>query len=160
MKRDLDRLREAFDLVVIGAGVYGAAIAWDATLRGLRVALIDRAASAAAPLNNARRRTAASELQGPADERAIRLERRALCSSPPLVQPCLRSPALARCTATVFPTAYSRLLTARGLSERGVDPASTLSGRILGRDAYLAHDPIPMPARHRRRGLADPDEPC
>ena len=36
VKRDLDRLREPFDLVVIGAGIYGAAIAWDATLRGLR----------------------------------------------------------------------------------------------------------------------------
>ena len=31
-----------FDLVVVGAGVYGAATAWDASLRGLSVALIDK----------------------------------------------------------------------------------------------------------------------
>ena len=43
MLRDLNALsRQTFDLVVIGAGIYGAAAAWDATLRGLSVALIDR----------------------------------------------------------------------------------------------------------------------
>ena len=31
-----------FDLVVVGAGIYGAIAAWDATLRGLSVAIIDR----------------------------------------------------------------------------------------------------------------------
>lgn len=31
-----------FDLLVIGGGINGAAITWDATLRGLRVALVDR----------------------------------------------------------------------------------------------------------------------
>ena len=31
-----------FDLLVIGAGIHGAFAAWDAALRGLRVALIDR----------------------------------------------------------------------------------------------------------------------
>jgi glycerol-3-phosphate dehydrogenase len=44
MRRDIAALAEGeFDLVVIGAGVYGAAIAWDASLRGLSVALIDKA---------------------------------------------------------------------------------------------------------------------
>ena len=44
MKRDIDALcNEVFDLVVVGAGVYGAATAWDASLRGLSVALIDKA---------------------------------------------------------------------------------------------------------------------
>jgi glycerol-3-phosphate dehydrogenase len=43
MRRDLRRLgSEEHDLLVIGAGIQGACIAWDATLRGLRVALIDR----------------------------------------------------------------------------------------------------------------------
>ncbi|MEI6632436.1 MAG: glycerol-3-phosphate dehydrogenase/oxidase [Chlamydiota bacterium] len=43
MKRDIDRLdAEEYDLLVIGAGIYGACAAWDAALRGLRVALIDR----------------------------------------------------------------------------------------------------------------------
>ena len=43
MVRDLRRLADTrFDVLVIGAGVYGAAIAWDAVDRGLSVALIDR----------------------------------------------------------------------------------------------------------------------
>ncbi len=43
MKRNLNALsNQTFDLVVVGAGIYGAAAAWDATLRGLSVALIDR----------------------------------------------------------------------------------------------------------------------
>ena len=43
MVRDLRRLADTrFDVLVIGAGVYGAATAWDAASRGLNVALIDR----------------------------------------------------------------------------------------------------------------------
>jgi glycerol-3-phosphate dehydrogenase len=41
--RDLRRLADTrFDVLVIGAGVYGAATAWDAVQRGLSVALVDR----------------------------------------------------------------------------------------------------------------------
>lgn len=44
MLRDLRGLADgAFDLVVIGGGVFGAAAAWDAAQRGLSVALIERA---------------------------------------------------------------------------------------------------------------------
>jgi len=43
MKREPSRLAErTFDLLVIGAGVYGAWAAWDAALRGLSVGVIDR----------------------------------------------------------------------------------------------------------------------
>lgn len=43
MRRDLAALASgAFDLLVIGGGIYGAIAAWDATLRGLSVAIIDR----------------------------------------------------------------------------------------------------------------------
>jgi glycerol-3-phosphate dehydrogenase len=43
MRRDLNRLAdEAFDLLVIGGGITGAAIARDAALRGLSVALIEK----------------------------------------------------------------------------------------------------------------------
>lgn len=43
MKRDLARLAgEEFDLLVIGGGAYGAAVAWDATVRGLSVALVEK----------------------------------------------------------------------------------------------------------------------
>ena len=44
MNRDLAALTQsAFDLLVIGGGIFGAGVARDAALRGLRVALIDRA---------------------------------------------------------------------------------------------------------------------
>jgi glycerol-3-phosphate dehydrogenase len=44
MQRDLRGLADStFDLVVIGGGIFGAAAAWDATQRGLSVALIERA---------------------------------------------------------------------------------------------------------------------
>lgn len=43
MRRDLNRLsNESFDLLVVGGGIVGAAIARDATLRGLSVALVER----------------------------------------------------------------------------------------------------------------------
>jgi glycerol-3-phosphate dehydrogenase len=43
MKRDTATLCEReFDLLVVGAGIHGAAVAWDAALRGLSTALIDK----------------------------------------------------------------------------------------------------------------------
>ena len=44
MRRDLAALTSrTFDLLVVGGGIYGAIAAWDATLRGLGVAIVDRA---------------------------------------------------------------------------------------------------------------------
>ena len=43
MKRDPSQLANAnYDLLIIGAGINGACAAWDATLRGLSVAIIDK----------------------------------------------------------------------------------------------------------------------
>lgn len=42
MKRDFSALQDRFDLLVCGGGVYGAWTAYDAALRGLKVALIER----------------------------------------------------------------------------------------------------------------------
>ncbi len=43
MKRDIEKLANSeFDLLVVGGGIYGATLAWDATLRGLKVALIEK----------------------------------------------------------------------------------------------------------------------
>jgi len=42
MKRNLNTLAaQEFDVLIVGAGIYGATAAWDAALRGLSVALID-----------------------------------------------------------------------------------------------------------------------
>ncbi len=43
MKRELNSLSDhVFDLLIVGGGIYGAATAWEGTLRGLSVALIER----------------------------------------------------------------------------------------------------------------------
>jgi glycerol-3-phosphate dehydrogenase len=43
MNRNLAALaNESFDLLIVGGGAFGAAAAWDATLRGLKVALIEQ----------------------------------------------------------------------------------------------------------------------
>ncbi|MDH4263064.1 MAG: glycerol-3-phosphate dehydrogenase/oxidase [Spirochaetia bacterium] len=43
MKRDIEALKNnKFDVLIIGGGITGAAIAWDAALRGLKVALIEK----------------------------------------------------------------------------------------------------------------------
>ena len=43
MKRNLGQLSERkYDLIVVGGGIYGVCVAWDATLRGLSVALLER----------------------------------------------------------------------------------------------------------------------
>lgn len=43
MKRDLAEIeKHSFDLVIVGGGIYGACVAWEATLRGLSVALLEK----------------------------------------------------------------------------------------------------------------------
>lgn len=43
MRRDIDALKnEEFDLLIVGGGITGAATAWDASLRGLKTALIEK----------------------------------------------------------------------------------------------------------------------
>ncbi len=49
MRREFQRLgQDSFDLLVVGGGITGAALAWDAALRGLKVALVDKSDFAAA----------------------------------------------------------------------------------------------------------------
>jgi glycerol-3-phosphate dehydrogenase len=43
MKRNLTQLaNKLYDLVIVGGGIYGACIAWDAALRGLRASLVEK----------------------------------------------------------------------------------------------------------------------
>ena len=43
MKRDLGKLSNTeYDVLIIGGGIYGVTATWDAVLRGLKVALIER----------------------------------------------------------------------------------------------------------------------
>ena len=43
MYRNIARLQQrAYDVVIIGGGIYGACVAWDASLRGLTVALLEK----------------------------------------------------------------------------------------------------------------------
>ena len=43
MKRDIARMsNKTYDLLIIGGGIYGATIAWDAASRGMSVALVDK----------------------------------------------------------------------------------------------------------------------
>lgn len=53
MQRDLQALsNQSFDLLVLGGGIQGACVAWEATLRGLSVALIDKSDFGAATSAN------------------------------------------------------------------------------------------------------------
>ena len=93
MTRDLRGLVDThFDLLIIGAGIYGATIAWDASQRGLSVALIDRgdfgggtSANSAKTVHGGVRALQTGNL---AELRSFVRERRALCRiAPHLVHP-------------------------------------------------------------------------
>ena len=56
MRRDLNELGGVeHDVLVIGGGIQGACIAWDAALRGLKVALVERDDFGAATSANSHR---------------------------------------------------------------------------------------------------------
>jgi len=156
VRRDLDRLGEPFDLVVIGAGIYGSAIAWDASLRGLRVALIDRGdLGGATSFNNAKTlHGGVRSLQGLrlGELREYVRERRALMRiAPHLVRPLtFVSPALGTLTRNALAYfayfhAYDAL--ARDRNEGLPAHLQLAASRVLERDAYLALDPLSDPTR-------------
>ena len=151
MHRDLRRLADtSFDLLVIGGGIYGAAAAWDATQRGLAVALVDRgdfgggtSFNSAKTLHGGVRSLQSGNI---AELRLFVRERRALSNIVPhLVQPL----------PFVIPT-YARVERNRWLMrlyfalndliahDRNLvrDPALRLpSSRLLSRDECLALSP-------------------
>ncbi len=156
MQRALARLADdTFDVLVVGAGIYGAAIAWDATHRGLRVALVDRgdfggatSANSAKTLHGGVRALQRGNL---VELRRLVAERRALGRiAPHLVAPLpfliattrhwRQHPALLR----VYFALYDLLAWDRN---RGLDPAVHLPAtRFLSRAECLVRHPLADPA--------------
>jgi glycerol-3-phosphate dehydrogenase len=157
MTRDLRRLADTrFDLIVVGAGFYGALAAWDATLRGLSVALIDKGDfGAGTSFNNFKTLHGGLRSLQALNLRQMRLfirERRALARvAPHLIQPMpfvvptYAQPVRAATTmrvALALNDAISRDRHA-GLS----DPALHLPpGEVVSRDECLQLNPVIDPA--------------
>jgi glycerol-3-phosphate dehydrogenase len=155
MMRDLRRLADTrFDLVVVGAGFYGAIAAWDATLRGLSVALIDQDDfGAATSFNNLKTLHGGLRSLQSGNFAQMRLfirERRALARvAPHLVQPLpfvvptyhqpTRSAALMR-VALAINDAVARD------RHDGLDPALRLpASAVISRDECLRRNPAIAP---------------
>lgn len=153
MQRDLRRLADTrFDVVIIGAGFYGVAAAWDAAQRGLSVAIIDRDDfGAATSFNNLKTLHGGLRSLQAFNFAQMRLfirERRALARIlPHLVRPL----------AFVVPTTYhpkrSRLTmriafaindaVARDRNQGLPDPGTHLpASRIVSRDEALRLNPV------------------
>lgn len=157
MVRDLRRLADdQFDVLVVGAGIYGAIAAWDAAQRGLSVAVIDRGdIGAGTSFNNLKtlhgglRSLQAMNL---AQMRLFIRERRALARiAPHLVRlmPCV-APTYGRLTrsrAALRVALTLNDLVAHDRNDGLGDPATLVpAGRILSRDACLRANPLIDPA--------------
>ena len=157
MVRDLRRLAdETFDLIVVGAGIYGALAAWDASQRGLRVALVDRGDFGGGTSFNSLKTLhgglrSLQSLSLPQMRRFVR-ERRAMARMMPhLLRP------LPFCVPTSGALTRSRLALRTALAitdavsaDRSagiVDAALRLPrGRVVSRDECLALNPLIDPA--------------
>ncbi|MGQ0735707.1 MAG: FAD-dependent oxidoreductase [Acidobacteriota bacterium] len=157
MERDLRSLANTrFDLVVVGAGVYGALAAWDAALRGWSVALIDQADfGAGTSFNNHKTLHGGLRSLQSLDVRQMRLfirERRALARiAPHLVRPLpfvvptyrhpLRSAALMRVALAISD------LVARDRNDGVTDPELHLPpSRVISRNECLQHNQVIDPS--------------
>lgn len=158
MKRNLSGLTtRPFDLLIIGGGITGANIAWDASLRGLRVALVDKQDFGAATSANSLK-TVHGGLRYLQDFN-LRIVRKMIKERRSLLQ---IAPHLVRPLPVVMPTVKNKLMrslpvlgTAVKLNDWisfdrnvGVDPARHLAkGRVLSRHKVLdrlpglAHEP-------------------
>ena len=151
MRRDIPRLAETpFDLLVVGAGIFGACAAWDASLRGLSVAVVDQDDFGAATSANSLRivhgglRYLARGDFGRMRE-SIRERSALLRIAPGLVQP------LEVLVPTYSYGAQGRAAYAAALAlnelvsfgrNRGLDPSSRIpAGRLVSRDECLTSFP-------------------
>jgi glycerol-3-phosphate dehydrogenase len=156
MRRDLTLLTgRVHDLLVIGGGIHGACVAWDATLRGLSVALIERDDFGAATSANSLR-IAHGGLRHMARGDVVRMresirERSLLLKlAPALVTPFpvlvpTRGMATEGRAAMRIALALNDLVSAGG--NRGLDPAHRIPpGRVLSREDTVRLFP-PLAAR-------------
>ncbi|HUE87569.1 MAG TPA: glycerol-3-phosphate dehydrogenase/oxidase [Vicinamibacterales bacterium] len=153
MVRDLRRLADSrFDLIIVGAGFYGAVAAWDATLRGLSVAIIDKGDfGGATSFNNFKTLHGGLRSLQSLNFRQMRLfirERRALARVAPhllhplpFIVPTFRHPARSR-LALRAALAINDLV-ARDRHDGLGDPALHLPpSRILSREECLRLNPV------------------
>lgn len=151
MQRDPTRLvDETFDLLVVGAGIYGVTIAWDAAQRGLSVALVDRDDFGAATSFNSHKTVHGglrSVQQGNlAEMREFVRERRALSRiAPHLVHPLpflvptTHEPLRSRAALQIALTIHNLVSWDRNDQP---DPSKHLpAGRLLSRDECLRLHP-------------------
>lgn len=151
MTRDLGRLSDStFDLLVIGAGIYGATIAWDAAQRGYSVALVDKGDFAGATSANSLKTVHGglrSLQRGAIGEMRLFVgERRALLRIAPhlvgplsFVIPTSRHPVRNRAVMRIALALNDLLASDRN---EGLLPAQRLhGGRLLSRDEVLAIAP-------------------
>jgi glycerol-3-phosphate dehydrogenase len=151
VRRDLQRLTsDEFDLLVVGGGIYGATAAWDATQRGLRVALIDKGDfGSATSFNNAKTvHGGVRSLQRGhlAEVREYLEERRALAfmlphlvHPLPFLLPTYRTGLQHRWAVGAYFAAYDLLARGRGRLD---DPAKQLPrSRLISRDECLRLHP-------------------
>jgi glycerol-3-phosphate dehydrogenase len=156
VRRDLRRLAdEAYDLLIIGAGVYGAAMAWDAAQRGLKVALVDRGdIGSGTSFNNAKTVHGGVRSLQHGQFREMReylRERRALARiAPHLVHPLpFLLPTYGKLTRHKAPLRAYFALYDLFTSDRneGVDPARHLrTTELISRDECLRRHPVLDPA--------------
>jgi glycerol-3-phosphate dehydrogenase len=152
VQRDLRRLADSrFDLIVVGAGFYGAMAAWDATLRGLSVALIDKGDfGGATSFNNLKTLHGGLRSLQSLNLTQMRLfirERRALARvAPHLVQPLpFIVPTYRYPTSSALAMRVALRINDAVSHDRhdGVDPALRLpGGRIVSRDECLRMNPL------------------
>ena len=156
MTRDLRRLADTrFDVVIVGAGIYGVAVAWDAAQRGLSVAIIDRGDfGGATSFNNLKTLHGGLRSLSALDLRQMRLfvrERRAMARIVPhLVRPLGFVVATSR-RPDRSPLAWRALLAANDAmahdrNEGLDDPAVHLPpGHLLSRHDTLRLNPVISP---------------
>lgn len=156
MQRDLRRLADTrFDVIVVGAGFYGVATAWDAAQRGLSVAIIDRGDfGAATSFNNFKTLHGGLRSLQSANLEQMRLfirERRALARIVPhlvrplpFVVPTSRHPKRSK-LAMRFALAISDAV-ARDRNAGLADPGLHLPpSRVLSRNDALRLNPVVSP---------------